>query len=229
MDEVAFHAAIADPSVPLPVARFGIYRNNVSAALRNALKVRYPLTARALGDRAFQETADRFAAQHRPQSAVLIGYGAEFSEHVDPPYLADVARVESAWWQAYHAADAVPLTPAAMASLSPEVLLETPLRLHPSLQLLALQTAGASNWQSLNDGKPANTPAAQQWVMAVRPEAAVEVRVIPRDSHDFLAALAAGGTIAAATEAVSADHPNFVLQEQFAALLSGRFICGVDV
>lgn len=229
MDEAAFQAAIGDPSVPLPVARFGIYRNNVNAALRNALRVRYPLTARALGERAFQEAADRFAVQHKPQSAVLIGYGADFPAEVEPPHLADVARVESAWWQAYHAADAVPLTPAAISSLSPEVLLEGPLRLHPSLQLLALQTAGASNWQALHDGKAPEILAAEQWVMIIRPEAEVDVRIIGRDSYDFLSALTALGTIAAATEAVSAGHPNFVLQEQFAALLSGRIICGVDL
>lgn len=229
MDEAAFHAAIGDASQPLPVARFGIYRNNVSAALRNALRVRYPLTARALGERVFQEAADRFAVQNKPQSAVLIGYGADFPAEVEPLHLADIARVESAWWQAYHAADAVPLTPAALSSLSPEVLLERPLRLHPSLQLLALQTAGASNWQALHDGKAADPSSAEQWVMIVRPEAGVEVRIIARDSHDFLSALTALGTIATATEAVSADHPNFVLQEQFAALLSGHIICGVDV
>ena len=229
MDEAAFHLAIGDLSTPLPVARFGIYRNNVTAALRNSLRVRYPLTARGLGERAFQEATDRFAVRHRPQSAVLIDYGAEFPEHVDPPHFADVARVESAWWRAYHAADAVPLTPAAIAGLSPDVLLEGTLRLHPSLQLLALATAGATNWQALHDGGAADPSAAQQWVMVVRPEAEVEVRVIAHDSHAFLSALAARGTIAAATEAVSTGHPNFVLQEQFAALLSGRIICGVDV
>jgi hypothetical protein len=236
MRESEFHAAIADEAVPLPHPRFAVYRNNVRAALTNALRVRYPQTARALGEATFKSVAGEFARRHRPASAVLIAYGGEFPEFVAaaglascPPWLADLARVESAWWQAYHAADADVLEPAALAALVPAGLLEAPLRLHPSLHLLALQTPAASRWQALIDGADDDLAPAPQFVLVARPAAEVSLRIIPPDTHDFLAALMRLRTIAAAAGEVLAGHPSFDLQSQFAALLSGRIICGVDL
>ena len=46
----------------------------------------------------------------------------EFEPAAHLPYLADVARIERAWTEAYHAAEAHPLDPAAFAALAPEEL-----------------------------------------------------------------------------------------------------------
>lgn len=235
MREADFHRAVGDEQSPLPHPRLAVYRGNVRAALVNALRVRYPQTARALGDHAFLQIAGRFARDSRPTCAVLITYGAAFPAHLEreleghsPAWLADVARLESAWWQAYHAAEDTPMPSAALAALGAERLLEARLRLHPSLQLVALATAGARRWQALIDGVPFAAADVPEWVMVLRPEAQVEVRVVPQATHDFLAALQAQRTIAAAVQCIGPAFPDFALHGQLAALLSGRIICGVE-
>ena len=68
-----FAAAIGDWSLVPADPRFRIYRNNVTSALINALRVRYPVTERLLGREAFaamrrilcRDTTPRIAGAHR--------------------------------------------------------------------------------------------------------------------------------------------------------------------
>ena len=61
--------------------------------------------------------ARAYALAEPPRSPVLMDYGAGFADFIagfapaaSLPYLPDVARIERAWREAYHAADAEPLT-----------------------------------------------------------------------------------------------------------------------
>ncbi len=87
MQAAEFHRAIADFTQTEPHPRFGVYRNNVTAALINALKVRYPVVEKTVGAEAFASLALAYIAKHLPQSPVLIGYGADFPEFIagSPP------------------------------------------------------------------------------------------------------------------------------------------------
>ena len=73
--------------------------------------------------------ARAFIAQNRPRSAIIAEYGDDLPDFIEGfeaassvPYLADVARIEMAWTQAYHAADAVPLGVEALAGIAAEAL-----------------------------------------------------------------------------------------------------------
>ena len=75
--------------------------------------MRYPVTRRLVGDDFFRAMARAFVAAQKPRSPVLIHYGADFPAFVEAfepareiPYLTDVARLENAWVEAYHAAEA---------------------------------------------------------------------------------------------------------------------------
>ncbi len=105
MREEQFHAAIGASKAPFPHPRFGVYRNNVTSALINALRVRFPVTAQIAGDKDFAEAAGQFALSNLPQSPVLIDYGAELAGQFEEP-IASVARLENLWWHAYHAEEA---------------------------------------------------------------------------------------------------------------------------
>ena len=66
-----------------------------------------------------------------PTSPLLFEYGRDFPDFIARyeharamPWLADVARIERAWLDAYHAADAEPLAPAALAAIPPDRLAE---------------------------------------------------------------------------------------------------------
>jgi hypothetical protein len=102
--------------------RFAVYRNNVHRALGEALAAAYPAVARLVGETFFDAMARVFHAleTRRPASLALHGAGfAEFLESFAPvaslPYLPDVARLERAWLESLHAADAAPVDAAAAA------------------------------------------------------------------------------------------------------------------
>ena len=126
----AFAAALGEPSAPPPAMthgrmgapdarRFAVYRNNVAVGLIGALEARYPVSRRIAGDELFRAMARAFVRAHKPRSPVMIAYGGEFpnlwpiilrrldgSVAAASSRLPDVARLENAWVEAYHAEDA---------------------------------------------------------------------------------------------------------------------------
>ena len=213
-----FAAALADPTRPVPtqtrgreagpdIRRFGIYRNNVAAALIGALEARFPVSRRLVGDDFFRGMAGAFVAGNKPSSPVMIAYGDAFPGFVegfaparDLPYLGDVARLENAWVEAYHSAEATVLTLADLAALPPDNLGEARFRAHPSVRLLRSPHPAASIWAGhQGDGEPRG-PAhwAAEDALIVRPDADVSLRILPPGGHDFAAALFAGQPLAQA-------------------------------
>ncbi len=207
----AFARALTDPAAPPPEALsgshprgFAVYRNNVAVSLIKSLEARYPVVRRLVGDDFFRATARAFIARHKPQNAVLILYGGAFPAFLRafPPaaemlYLADVAALENGWVEAYHAAEAAPLTLAAQAQIDSERLEGLRFQFHPATRLLRTATPAASIWAAhQSEGEP-QPPA--HWTpedaLITRPEAQVLVRVLPPGGYDLLAALRAGATL----------------------------------
>ena len=109
-----------------PARRFAVYRNNVYASLIDALAGRFPATVKLVGDEFFRAMAREYVEKTPPRSAVLLRYGGDFPDFIGAfppaaavPYLADVARLEWVWHEAYHAADAEPLSQEALSALGP--------------------------------------------------------------------------------------------------------------
>lgn len=233
MREESFREAIADFALPLPHLRFGVYRNNVSAALVNALRVRYPAAAAALGPLFGELTAD-YALRNLPQSPVLIDYGGSYPEFLanlaarhGMPWLGDLARLESLWWRAYHAAEQEPADPGRLLGLAPEALAGLRFTFHPSAALLQSSFAVGTIWEALRGGDavPA-VVAAPQRLMVARPEADVTVHILTPESFAFLSGLMAGGTLGGTFESCAAEFPAFDLQGEVAALLTYRIVTG---
>jgi hypothetical protein len=221
----AFAAALADPSAPTPAEtrgregrpdarRFAVYRNNVAVGLIASLEMRYPVTRRLVGDDFFRGLARAFIVGNKPRSPVLILWGAEFPDFVarfeparDLPYLADVARVENAWVEAYHAAEAAPLGLPDLATIAPERLAGLVLVFHPAVRLLRLAHPAGSIWAA-HQG-PGEPRAPEHWraedALVVRPHADVEVRILPPGGWDFAAALRAGASLAEAAAPLAAE------------------------
>ena len=65
------------------------------------------------------------------------------------PYLADVARLENAWVEAYHAAEADALGLDALAAIAPDALGALRFRPHPAARLLRFSHPAASIWAAL--------------------------------------------------------------------------------
>jgi hypothetical protein len=216
----AFAEALADPRAATPAQtrgregrpdarRFAVYRNNVAVGLITAIEARYPVTRRLVGDEFFRAMARAFVAANKPRSAVLILWGAEFPDFVETfapareiVYLADVARLENGWVEAYHAAEEAPLALADLASVATERLGDLRLTFHPSVRLLRFAHPAASIWAGhQGEGEPR---APERWApeeaLIARPHADVGVRILPPGGYDFAAALMAGAALAEAAE-----------------------------
>ena len=123
-----FAAAILDPALSMPDGlvgpdrepgpkRFAVYRNNVVVGLTETLKDAFSAVHRIVGAEFFRAMARFHVRANPPRSRLLFEYGRDFPafieryEYARPmPYLADTARIERAWLDAYHAAD-VPAWP----------------------------------------------------------------------------------------------------------------------
>ena len=213
-----FVEALTDPARPAPAEtlgrenrpdarRFAVYRNNVAVGLIGALEKRYPVTRRLVGDEFFRGLSRAFIAGNKPDSPVLILYGAgfaDFLERFEPareiPYLGDVARLENAWVEAYHAAEAKPLGLSDLAKIQPERLGELVFAFHSAARLLRLAHPAASIWAGHQSSGEPRAP--ERWApedaLITRPDADVAVRILPDGGYAFAAALMAGVSLAEA-------------------------------
>jgi len=123
--------------------RLAIYRNNTFLGLAEALKDGFPVVLRLVGAEFFEAMARRFVAERPPRGGCLLDYGGEFADSIaafEPaaalPYLPDVARLEWAWHESFHAAEAPVLGVAELAALPLERHAGLRLRLQPSARLL---------------------------------------------------------------------------------------------
>jgi hypothetical protein len=234
MRESSFHDAIADVSRAPPHLRFAVYRNNVAAALINALRVRYPVVESLVGPAPFAAMTQDYIAGNRPGSPVLIDYGCSYPDFIaaaplarQMPYLADVARLESLWWTAYHGAEDVPVEPQRFAGFTPEQLGHMRFGFHSSAAMLDSRWAVGSIWEAARRG--AGIDDVDIWrpqsILIWRPQAEVQVHVIDPATRSFLAALQAGVPLAEAVEAATAD---FDLPSQLRMLIASRLVTRID-
>src|SRR5262249_26604143 len=125
--ERATPALVAGPNGKAAAARYAVYRNNVTVSLINALAAVYPAVQRITGADFFRAMARLHVRATPPTSPLLFEYGRDFPDFIAQyehartmPWLADVARIERAWLDAYHAADAASLRAEALGALAPE-------------------------------------------------------------------------------------------------------------
>ncbi|MFW2542195.1 putative DNA-binding domain-containing protein [Primorskyibacter sp. 2E107] len=204
--------------------RFAVYRNNVAVSLREALEVGFPAVRSLIGVENFARIAGLYVRHAAPTSPVMAGYGAGFAamiaqtEALKPiGYLPDVARLEFALRESYHAGDAPPFDPARLQGLSESVLMAATLRLAPSVRLLRSPWPVASVWRfALRGG--AKPEARAEDVLILRPAFDPEPHILPPGGADFVMALQQGTTFGAALEAAGAD---FDLAAMMALLLRG--------
>jgi hypothetical protein len=245
----AFASALLDPQRPVPATlrshtsrapakRFAVYRNNVIFGLIGALRARFPVVERIVGEECFAAMAQDFAVTHPPRSPLLIFYGdglpdfiAELDFLAEVPYLADVARLEAARTHAYHAADAIPVGPAALQGLRADQLLAARAILHPSTHIIRSRhpivtiwamNSGEAELRSIEEEEPENA-------LVVRPHGVVTVRKLPTGGAALLQALAAGEGLGRAAESAMQDQPCLNLAAHLAGLIESGAITALSI
>ncbi|MBX5298725.1 DUF2063 domain-containing protein [Rhizobium sp. NLR12b] len=226
--QTAFADALLHAERPVPdgvinargkpdAARFAVYRNNVFVGLTKALAQRFPVTERLVGSEFFAAMARAYAQNHKPASPLIMEYGDDFPDFItafEPAgtlvYLPDVARLEAAWTEAYHAADSASLHPAALRAVAPEILSDLRLVPHPSAHLILSNFPVGSIWSAHQEEmvSPVSDWGGQA-VLVVRPEMSVNVHILPPRDAVFAAALFNAATLGEAAEAAFAAAPEF--------------------
>jgi hypothetical protein len=175
-----------------------------------------------------------YAVQHLPRSPVLIGYGNRFAEFLHQlgelaalRYLPDVAGIERARLEAYHAAEAPALNPGALARIPAHRAADLCFTLHPSVRLVRSRFAALTIWR-MNVVAPASPPtgldARTETALLARPAAEVEVVRLTPATAEFLTALAADRALGEACERAQTLHVAFNLAEHLSALLGGGWV-----
>lgn len=242
-----FAAALIDPALPTPAGlvgpdgkpssrRFAVYRNNVVVGLTQTLKDAYPAVHRIVGSEFFHALARAYVVGDLPRSPMLFDYGAglpDFIGRFEPasvlPYLCDVARIERAWTEAYHSADALPIDPSAFSEIDPDLLPDVSLVLHPSVRVVHSRFPALTIWQMNVEGGVAcrvDLAAGGEDALVLRPEAEVEVRSVPKGSPDFILALSSGRSVLAAFEQALVTEPGFDLAANLTDLIQVGAVIG---
>ena len=245
-----FAASVLDPALPMPDGlvgpdgepdpkRFAVYRNNVRVSLIEALEDAFPAVHRIVGADFFRAMARAYVMIEPPRSPMMFDYGAGFPDFIQTfepaavlPYLPDVARIERAWTEAYHALDASPIDPCAFAAVAPDQLPAIRLELHPSLRVVRSQLPALTIWQmNIADGVPTaiDLAAGGEDALIVRPAADVEVRLIPQGSLEFIRALGVGKPMLAALEEALTANSRFDVSANLSDLMSAGAIVSYNL
>lgn len=229
-----------------PAVRLAVHRNNVVSSLIDALADNFPVLRQLVGEDFFRAMAGVFVRQWPPRSPILAHYGqdfpafiAQFAPAAGLPYLADMARLEMARVQAYHAAD----VDAAGAEALGEALSvgdrvgELGLVVHPSVGTIASPYAVVSLWAAhQTEGEPEldtidlDLPEAA-WVL--RPGLEVLVVAVAAASAAGMGALVAAlrrgaGLAEAAAQARAADA-DFDLAAGLSLLVRHGGLCAIHL
>lgn len=219
--------------------RLEVYRHNVYSNLRGALKDIYPVILNVVGEAFFIHAADQFVLAHPSRSGDLNQLGGEFSKFIQAyphaaelPYLADVARLEWAWHEAFHAGDAPLFDLGRLKELPTKEHGELRFALHPSVRLIESPFPLLRIWE-------VNQPQ-YSGGMEVEWDESADMLLVRRDASDgvsvlvervaaggfaFLSQVQKGETLESATAAALDIDASFDLQ----AFLLGVFRSGVLV
>lgn len=242
----SFGAALLDNRLPVPpglvgpdglpsARRFAVYRNNVMVGLIDALADGFPTLQRLVGREFFRAMAGVYARAEPPGSPILLNYGAGFAEFVAAfpplrhlPYLADVARIERAWVEAYHAAEATPAGVTPLLAMTPAELGAQALGLHPSLRLVRSEHAAFSIWQANQPGQDPGglDPTPAEDALILRAAAEVTIRRLAPGEAAFVQALCRGASLAQAAGAGFGQSAGFGFAPALSALLLSGAVTG---
>ncbi|MGR3514112.1 MAG: HvfC/BufC family peptide modification chaperone [Paracoccaceae bacterium] len=244
LNQADFHQALLTPEAARPSGlsdgngqpagrRFDVYRNNVAVSLTAALETGFPVIRKLVGEANFKLLAGAFLRRHPPSSPLMMFYGREmpdflaaFAPTQSLGYLPDVARLELALRESYHAADHTAIDPAKLQALAPEALLASTLDLAPSFRLIRSPWPIHAIWlfNMENGPKPS---AASEGVAVFRADMDPEPVLLPPGGGAFLANLQVGTSMATAYEAALQDAADFDLSQTLALLIGANAITNI--
>lgn len=246
----AFSMSLLDPAANAPAIlkgsseigvthRYNIYRNNVTVSLIEALAAIYPAVQRITGTDFFRAMARSHVRSSPPRSPLLFEYGRDFPAFIEQyeyarplPYLADVARLERAWLDAYHAADIDPLQPSGFASLPSDKLADLILTPHPATRIIRSSYPSVTLFSTnrTERASPALFDVADpEDALITRPGLDVLVQYLPPGQSTFLSSLIAGHPLGEAAAAALRASSAFDIATGIAGMVEAGAFCAMRV
>ena len=218
-----------------PRERLQVYRNNLYISLREALAAVYPAVQSLVGEAFFAATARAFIGEHPPRSGNLHDFGAElatflaeFPPAASLPYLEDVARIEWAWHENFHAAEAQRFDFAALARIAPEDYGRLRLTLQPAARLVASEFPALRIWEVNRPGyagdQRVDLGLGPQRALVARVAGEVVVQALGEGTFELLRAALLGRRLAAAAAAASQSEPSYDLNSDLQRLVRQQII-----
>ena len=241
----AFSLALMTPDLKTPslvigpngksgTKRYHLYSNNVTVSLIDALAAVFPAVQRITGVEFFRAMARFYVRETPPRSPLLFEYGHGFPEFIERyqyasqmSWLADVARIERSWLDAYHAADADPLSADDLADALSERLADLEIRASSCDARHPVAICGGDDLRREQDGEPFGeiNAAEPKDALITRPKYDVVVRRLPPGGAALLLALLAGRPLRAAVASALDVAPSFDIASSIAGMIeAGAFV-----
>ena len=192
--------------------RVDIYANMYFYRLLDVLKEDFPATLKVLGDTRFHNLVTGYLVEYPPTEPSVFYCGRYLADFLRDhpmreraPFVADLAMLERALVESFHAEDAVALDAAAMRAIAPAKWPSLKLAIHPAVRILPLQWRVAATLRAVQDGRdvvPAE-PTAHD-VIVWRRDARVFFREIEPGEARALRAASRGATFGAMCDLVAA-------------------------
>lgn len=193
--------------------RLEIYANAYFFRLLDVFKEDYPALLAVAGDTHFHNLITGYLIHHPPTEPSVLYAGRHLPEFLRThpmrerwPFLADLATLECATLEVFHAADAPPLSHEAARAIPPQDWPAIRFQLHPAARLLDLAwtvdrlpgaVAASAAWQT-----PEHRAAR---ILVWRIKSQVHYREVECAEHLALQLATNGATFAAACEAIAAQ------------------------
>ncbi|GJL86069.1 MAG: DUF2063 domain-containing protein [Micavibrio sp.] len=205
--------------IPLP-ERLKVYRNNIIGSLTDVMIASHPLLEKLVGHEFLELMARSFVLENPPTHGCLNMYGAGFDKFIESyelakalPYLADMAKLEIAMNEAYHAPEDEPLKANELATASPE---DLQLKLRQNVQLVSSRYPLDKIRNFCIEDDPDKTMSVDSGgvkMMIYRPELDSVIVKLEDGEYEMLLALNQGVGLNEAVETTLNAHKGFGFQE----------------
>ena len=191
--------------------RVDIYANMYFYRILDVLKEDFPATLTMLGAERFHNLVTGYLIEYPPAHFSISYAGEHLADFIrghplreEFPFLADLARMERALVEVFHAADAKPLDAEHLRAIAPADWPSLNLKLHPAHQVLELEWNVAATLDAVEQGEEPSQPARDDIRMLVwRNRNRVFYRAIDRAERDQMALLSKGTTFAEICEVIA--------------------------
>ena len=223
---------------PGAAARFGIYANHLCVTLIDVLAATFPVVRQLVGDPFFRTVAKRYVRAAPPAQPCLSAYGdgfpaflAQVPEASSQRYLGDVARLEWAINEAWHAPDAPAIDVDAATGMIGAGYSDLGLRLHPSCRLVASPFPVDRIWRvhqsPCGERGPIDLTAGGVRLLVHRRDDEVGWIELPPAGFALLESMTIDGSLRPALTLARAVDPSFDPAPLIAVLIDGGLISSI--